>query len=303
MEKIAKDLLNTAPVVSKLLKTTIDYPQYLQFLEHIVTFIKPEKQLKVIKNLINTITINLMRLAHFSGILSNAKEYEAVIIILESTLLNPQLPTLVSDGEEKEALYCCWTNLWSAYVNTRNLASAEEQLLLMLKDKPNNSNFYNLFTIYRLNGKFTEVENLIQNASNDIKTLAKMILNSNEISQSNLNSINPNNLPDNCKGMLRIFQYMAKYNKYSTSEKILNKENLRDELIKISKSVNEPYTLAQIALKTKQYELAQQFLEKVPQITLYLDTQVNNTFKELEFLLNPEKHSNQIQVVPPYCSL
>lgn len=296
MEKIAKDLLNTAPVVSKLLKTTIDYPQYLQFLEHIVTFIKPEKQLEVIKNLINTITINLMNLAHFSGILSNAKEYEAVIIILESTLLNPQLPTLVSDGEEKEALYRCRTNLWSAYVNTRNLASAEEQLLLMLKDKPNNSNFYNLFTIYRLNGKFTEAENLIQNASNDIKTLAKMILNSNEISQSNLNSINQNNLPDNCKGMLRIFQYMAKYNKYSTSEKILNKENLRDELIKISKSVNEPYTLAQIALKTKQYELAQQFLEKVPQITLYLDTQVNNTFKELEFLLNPEKHSNQIHI-------
>ncbi len=88
-----------------------------------------------------------MNLAHFSGILSNAKEYEAVIIILESTLLNPQLPTLVSDGEEKEALYRCRTNLWSAYVNTRNLASAEEQLLLMLKDKPNNSNFYNLFTI------------------------------------------------------------------------------------------------------------------------------------------------------------
>ncbi|MCC8467261.1 MAG: MobA/MobL family protein [Rickettsia endosymbiont of Eriopis connexa] len=236
MEKIAKDLLNTAPVVSKLLKTTIDYPQYLQFLEHIVVFIKPEKQLEVIKNLINTITINLMNLAHFSGILSNAKEYEAVIIILESTLLNPQLPTLVSDGEEKEALYRCRTNLWSAYVNTKNLSSAEEQLLLMLKDKPNNSNFYNLFTIYRLNGKFTEAENLIQNASNDIKTLAKMIVNFNEISQSNLNSINQNNLPDNCKGMLRIFQYMAKYNKYSTAEKIcfaLPREVSEEENIKL----------------------------------------------------------------------
>ncbi|GAA5252561.1 hypothetical protein [Candidatus Rickettsia kedanie] len=119
MEKIAKDLLNTAPVVSKLLKTTIDYLQYLQFLEHIVIFIKSEKQLEVIKNLINTITINLMNLAHFAGILSNAKEYEAVIIILEYTLLNPQPPTLVSDGEEKEALYRCRTNLWSAYINTK----------------------------------------------------------------------------------------------------------------------------------------------------------------------------------------
>ena len=46
-----------------------------------------------------------MNLAHFSGILSNAKEYEAVIIILESTLLNPQLPTLVSDSEEKKKLF------------------------------------------------------------------------------------------------------------------------------------------------------------------------------------------------------
>ena len=75
--------------------------------------------------------------------------------------------------KKRSFLYRCWTNLWSAYVNTKNLSSAEEQLLLMLKDKPNNSNFYNLFTIYRLNGKFTEEENLLQNASNDIKTLAK----------------------------------------------------------------------------------------------------------------------------------
>ncbi|ABV74943.1 hypothetical protein A1C_03285 [Rickettsia akari str. Hartford] len=49
MEKIAKNLLNTANIVSKLLKTTIDYPQYLQFLEHIVIFIKSDKQLEVIK--------------------------------------------------------------------------------------------------------------------------------------------------------------------------------------------------------------------------------------------------------------
>ncbi|ABV74941.1 hypothetical protein A1C_03275 [Rickettsia akari str. Hartford] len=54
---------------------------------------------------------------------------------------------------------------------------------------------------------------------------------------------------------------MAKYNKYSTSEKIFNKANLRDKIIKISKSVNEPYTLAQITLKTKQYELAHQYLK------------------------------------------
>ncbi|ABV74942.1 hypothetical protein A1C_03280 [Rickettsia akari str. Hartford] len=73
--------------------------------------------------------------------------------------------------------------------------------------KRQNRHFYNLFTIYRLNGKFTETENLIQNASNYIKTLAKMILNSNAISQSNLNSIKQNNLPDNCNGMLHLSIY------------------------------------------------------------------------------------------------
>ncbi|AFC73009.1 hypothetical protein [Rickettsia montanensis] len=50
-----------------------------------------------------------------------------------------------------------------------------------------------------------------------------------EIAEAKLNLINQNNLSKDSKEQFRCFQYIAKYNQYSTAEKIVNEENLKDE--------------------------------------------------------------------------
>ncbi|MCC8462284.1 MAG: hypothetical protein LN546_03805 [Rickettsia endosymbiont of Ecitomorpha arachnoides] len=115
-----------------------------------------------------------------------------------------------------------------------------------------------------------------------------------EIAETKLNLINQDNLSKDSKEQFRCFQYIAKYNKYSASEKILNEENLKDELIEINDSIGSSILLSTTALYTKQYELAKQFIQKIPKnkITPYL----SNIFQEIEFLLNPEEYINQIHI-------
>lgn len=74
----------------------------------------------------------------------------------------------------------------------------------------------------------------------------------------------------------------------------MNEEDLKDEWIEISNSIGGAILLSTTALyNTKQYQLAKQFIQKIPKnITPYL----SNIFQEIEFLLNPEEYINQIHI-------
>ncbi|MEY4463173.1 MAG: hypothetical protein RLZZ81_144 [Pseudomonadota bacterium] len=291
MEEIAKDLLKTAHVVLNLLEAQKQeewYQKYLNFIKEIVLFVKPEFQPDIIKQLADI--GDFSTLSSFSEILLSIKQYEKVI-----TLLEPRLPNILNSDHKNKEIYFCRYNLSAAYNNTGKLSLAEEQLLRILKDRPNDSDsIYSLFNIYLLNGKATEAKNLIKNAPKDIKILTEMSFNLAEISEAKLNLINQDNLSKDSKEQFRCFQYIAKYNKYSASEKILNEENLKDELIEVSNSIGGSILLSTTALYTKQYELAKQFIQKIPKnkITSYL----SNIFQEIEFLLNPEEYINQIHI-------
>ena len=69
-----------------------------------------------------------------------------------------------------------------------------------------------------------------------------------EISESKLNLMNQDNLSKDSREQFGCFQYIAKYNKYSASEKILNKENLKYELIEISDYIGGSILLPTTAL-------------------------------------------------------
>ncbi|CAK6888953.1 Epsilon-coat protein [Rickettsia helvetica] len=153
--------------------------------------------------------------------LATKKYYEII------TLLEPRLANLVNNEQKQEnkVIYFCRYNLSVAYNNTGKLSLAEEQLLRILKDRPNDSDsIYSLFNIYLLNERATEAKNLIKNAPKDIKILTEMSFNLAEITKAKLNLINQDNLSKDSKEQFRCFQYIAKYNKYSTSEKILNEK-------------------------------------------------------------------------------
>ncbi|MFV9954092.1 MAG: hypothetical protein AB8U97_07820 [Rickettsia endosymbiont of Haemaphysalis japonica] len=124
------------------------------------------------------------------------------------TLLAPRLANLVNN-EQKQAskcIYFCRYNLSVAYNNTGKLSLDEEQLLRILKDRPNDSDsIYSLFNIYLLNERATETKNLIKNAPIDIKILTAMSFNLAEIAEAKLNLINQDNLSKDSQEQFRCF--------------------------------------------------------------------------------------------------
>ncbi|MFV9868286.1 hypothetical protein [Rickettsia slovaca] len=156
------------------------------------------------------------------------KKYDEII-----TLLAPRPANLVNNEQKQESkfIYFCRYNLSVAYNNTGKLSLDEEQLLRILKDRPNDSasSIYSLFNIYLLNERATATKNLIKNAPTDIKILTAMSFNLAEIAEAKLNLINQDNLSKDSQEQFRCFQYIAKYNQYSAAEKIVNEENLKDE--------------------------------------------------------------------------
>ncbi|EAA25364.1 hypothetical protein [Rickettsia sibirica] len=167
-------------------------------------------------------------LGSFSEILLATKKYDEII-----TLLAPRPANLVNNEQKQESkfIYFYRYNLSVAYNNTGKLSLDEEQLLRILKDRPNDSasSSYSLFNIYLLNEMATATKNLIKNAPTDIKILTAMSFNLAEIAEAKLNLINQDNLSKDSQEQFRCFQYIAKYNQYSAAEKIVNEENLKDE--------------------------------------------------------------------------
>ncbi|WP_016916767.1 hypothetical protein [Rickettsia honei] len=226
MEEVAKDILKSAPIVLNLLKTQGEwYQKYLNFIAEILLFVKPEFQPDIIKQLANIEDFAI--LGSFSEILLATKKYDEII-----TLLAPRPANLVNNEQKQESkfIYFCRYNLSVAYNNTGKLSLDEEQLLRILKDRPNDSaSIYSLFNIYLLNERATATKNLIKNAPTDIKILTAMSFNLAEIAEAKLNLINQDNLSKDSQEQFRCFQYIAKYNQYSAAEKIMNEENLKDE--------------------------------------------------------------------------
>ncbi|MGX6960557.1 MAG: tetratricopeptide repeat protein, partial [Rickettsia endosymbiont of Pentastiridius leporinus] len=233
MEEVANDILKSVPIVLNLLKTQEQLDlKYLNFISEILLFVKPEFQPEIIMQLADIRDLRI--LSSFSEILLNIKQYEKVI-----TLLEPRILDINNDQEEEsEVIYFCRYNLSLAYKGRGKLSLAEEQLLLILKNKPNDvDSIYSLVNVYIHNQKHEEAKNLIKNAPKDLKILMEMTLDLPSISESKLKDINLDNLPNNSKEQLLCFHFTAKYN--STPEKICNEENLKKELTEISKSIKD----------------------------------------------------------------
>ncbi len=264
---ITKDLLeNSKEILDLLSKEPAKYQHTLKIINSSIQCIEPKFQLKPVMALKEHLKENTIALVHASKVLMDNNLYEEVIELLEPKLLNiTSVDNIIAQG-----MY----NLGSSYMSIGNYNKAEQYLVNSSAGLPKDDLdlIMSLYDIYIVTYRIAEAKELLINiSSKDIKDYLTLSLGIDKVTPKKLATINKKNLPFNLLQNYKYYEYIAKYNNYSNSEKEKQQKQLTNDFKKIisSTNVDKAFVLS-VALYTKQNEIALDILKELPKVFFFL---------------------------------
>ncbi|MEY4464077.1 MAG: hypothetical protein RLZZ81_1048 [Pseudomonadota bacterium] len=247
------------------------YTKYAEYLLPVLKLIEPESQLKIVQALVPYIKFSLDLSGKFSDLLIENKNFEDAKALLDESIFS------LNNNTEDQILALWYYRTGRAYEETGNYDISTKCYKHAFKLLPSHETIAcHLWSNYRIQGEFDKAKDLIQYVPEGyIKYFLEMLTNPYEISYKNekLTSINKKTLTPFYSSLYDGCQYMAFYNKISNKQQITKKQQtkLTKKLDEIVNSSNNTSLAFSLALCTKQFKMASDLLNKMPehQINLY----------------------------------
>ncbi|MCC8369007.1 MAG: hypothetical protein LN573_02890 [Rickettsia endosymbiont of Oxypoda opaca] len=202
---------------------------------------------------------NINGLSFASKILMDNQRYEEAIELLEPKLIN------ITKSNHEIAL--CAYNLATSYKKIHNYEKAEKYLLDAFKELPNDEDVITqLFDIYLLAHRVEEAKNLLTNLlSENIRNFCMFSLSATKLNKEALKCIDKSKLSPFFSNAYKYYEYIAKYNDLSDTEKHKNASGLESQLKNIIKSTdNNQYLALTTELYTQQKQIVLDVLKDIP---------------------------------------